>query len=404
LLKQVLEVEGKMVKENKGFFGFSKVNVMKTKGGDMKLNKSFMLMTLMTLLLISVVSAGNFIIRDSNGLNLLTLDNSTGDFNITSGTISENGVLLSDLYCLLTGCAMSGELNVTVLSVNTSVDFPVDSIAEGDINFGTTCAAGNHLYISGNDLACEADNLGYYNVSNFTSTLTDNKLCTWDASVNLFNCTYTDLDSGADGNNYTTNISISNASTHVVTVGRFGLANLVAQFTDLDTGNCSVTDSCVNVVYNGDIVGFYYNISNFTSTLTDNKICTWDASVNLFNCTYTDISGSGGNTSEEMQDSVLNALIGEDGILYTYDDASNQGNISFDCSEVTDSGGDHLECSNEDLVVSDDFVLNTGDTITTADLVLDAVSLSLTNSANVTGGGSTTMSIDATGNFIITLG
>jgi len=395
-----------MVKENKSFVGFNKMNFMKTKGGDIKLNKNFVLMTLMTLLLVAVVSAGNFIIRDSNKVNLLTLDNETGDFNITSGTISENGVLLSDLYCLLTGCTMSSGLNVSVLNVTTSVDFPIDSIAEGDINFGTTCAAGNHLYVNDNDLACEADNLGYYNVSNFTSTLTDNKLCTWDASVNLFNCTYTDLNTGADGNNYTTNISISNASTHVVTVGRFGLANLVAEFIDVDTtiGNCSVTDSCANVVYNGDIVGFYYNVSNFTSTLTDNKLCSWDASENLFNCTYTDISGSGGNTSEEMQDSVLNALIGEEGITYSYDDGNDQGNISFDCSEVTDSAGDHMECSDENLVVSDDFVLNTGDTITTDDLVLDNVNLDLTNTANITGGGSTTMTIDATGNLVITLG
>ena len=32
-----------------------------------------------------------------------------------------------------------------------------DEIAEGKIDFSTACAAGNHYYLSGNDLACEAD-------------------------------------------------------------------------------------------------------------------------------------------------------------------------------------------------------------------------------------------------------
>lgn len=36
-------------------------------------------------------------------------------------------------------------------------DISADEISESKINFATTCGAGNHLYVSGNDLGCEAD-------------------------------------------------------------------------------------------------------------------------------------------------------------------------------------------------------------------------------------------------------
>jgi len=36
-------------------------------------------------------------------------------------------------------------------------DLSADEISEGKVNFSTVCGAGNHLYVSGNDLACEAD-------------------------------------------------------------------------------------------------------------------------------------------------------------------------------------------------------------------------------------------------------
>ena len=44
---------------------------------------------------------------------------------------------------------------------NTALDLDTvigdDEIAEGKIAFGTTCAAGSHYYLNGNDLACETD-------------------------------------------------------------------------------------------------------------------------------------------------------------------------------------------------------------------------------------------------------
>lgn len=40
---------------------------------------------------------------------------------------------------------------------NADADIAADEIGESKINFATACAAGNHLYVNGNDLACEAD-------------------------------------------------------------------------------------------------------------------------------------------------------------------------------------------------------------------------------------------------------
>jgi hypothetical protein len=50
-------------------------------------------------------------------------------------------------------------LSVTNLlnTTGATLYFDNDSIAESDINFSTACGSGNHLYINGNDLACEAD-------------------------------------------------------------------------------------------------------------------------------------------------------------------------------------------------------------------------------------------------------
>jgi len=55
--------------------------------------------------------------------------------------------------------------NVTILEAQVTDadwwdadgDVGADEISESKINFGTACAAGNHYYLNGNDLACESD-------------------------------------------------------------------------------------------------------------------------------------------------------------------------------------------------------------------------------------------------------
>jgi len=59
---------------------------------------------------------------------------------------------------------------------NESTDIGDDEIAEAKIAFSTACAAGNHYYLNGNDLACEADDDTTYTADsplNLTGTVFD---------------------------------------------------------------------------------------------------------------------------------------------------------------------------------------------------------------------------------------
>ena len=59
---------------------------------------------------------------------------------------------------------------------NESTDVDDDELAEAKIAFSTACAAGNHYYLSGNDLACEADDDTTYTANtplNLTGTAFD---------------------------------------------------------------------------------------------------------------------------------------------------------------------------------------------------------------------------------------
>lgn len=83
------------------------------------------------------------------------------------------------------------------------------------------------------------------------------------------------------------------------------------------------------------------------------------------------------NTTEQMQDAVGGGF----GEGLQYDDAGNSYN--FDCSEATDQAGDHLSCSTENIIVDDDFVLNSGDTIT-GNLNLSGANVTWGGTGNIT--------------------
>jgi len=84
---------------------------------------------------------------------------------------------------------------------NTSTDLDTvisdDEISESKIAFSTSCGSGNHLYISGNDLACEADSDTTYSAGGTLlqlvgtifsvkeGTLTDGKACTYSSASGL---------------------------------------------------------------------------------------------------------------------------------------------------------------------------------------------------------------------------
>ena len=59
---------------------------------------------------------------------------------------------------------------------DANADLSADEISEAKIDFDTACAAGNHLYVSGNDLACESDDdTTYTNGTGINLTSTDRK-------------------------------------------------------------------------------------------------------------------------------------------------------------------------------------------------------------------------------------
>jgi len=88
----------------------------------------------------STIGAGYFIVRNA-------ADNSWQ----STSTIAESG---------------DGIITVDNLVVGTTLTIPDNSVDEADINFSTACAAGNHYYLNGNDLACEADDNTTYTASN----------------------------------------------------------------------------------------------------------------------------------------------------------------------------------------------------------------------------------------------
>lgn len=96
---------------------------------------------------------------------------------------------------------VTDDLLVDEIFVTTAVDFPANSILEGDILFSTACASGNHYYLNGNDLACEADENTIYTAGGTLldlttgtfsineGTLTDERICEYELTGTQLECT-----------------------------------------------------------------------------------------------------------------------------------------------------------------------------------------------------------------------
>ena len=105
--------------------------------------KILWVITLVALMSTYAVSAGDFRILDTNLAEL---------FEVTTAGVAS---IQTALY--VPTLVVNGTLfNATGAA---AIDFSPDTILEGDILFATSCAAGNHLYVDGNDLACEADDV-----------------------------------------------------------------------------------------------------------------------------------------------------------------------------------------------------------------------------------------------------
>ena len=86
---------------------------------------------------------------------VMRIQRSTG--NVGIGTVSPNYKLDVNGTIRTNSTFYATTTDTDILTVNSSLSFPDNSVAEADINFSTSCGTGNHLYISGGNLACEAD-------------------------------------------------------------------------------------------------------------------------------------------------------------------------------------------------------------------------------------------------------
>jgi len=110
-------------------------------------------------------SAINFVTTCGTG-HRLYIDGSNLACEVAGNTSEEITDLIGTMF---TGNTETG-ISVDFQDSDDTIDFVIsptywnssdslddDELAESKIAFSTVCAAGNHLYISGNDLACEAD-------------------------------------------------------------------------------------------------------------------------------------------------------------------------------------------------------------------------------------------------------
>lgn len=200
--------------------------------------KLAVLLVFFTLLTASLVSAiGSFKIQYPFNTDVFTVDK---DGNVT----------------------VTGFLDVTA----GTADFADDAINESDLLFATSCAAGNHLYVNGNDLACEAD-ADTGNCSGDQSCLGivyDGNLSVYHqfadcaAGEYVQNTTATGVECGTPGGGgditgvYTTGKYLENGSATGEVYLYINESNLNNTVDNRDTGNCSGDQSCQGVLYDGN--------------------------------------------------------------------------------------------------------------------------------------------------------
>ena len=79
----------------------------------------------------------------------------TGTITLT-GNVANNSVLTIGAGAVSVSGANTGDQDLSGYW-DADGDIAADEISESKINFSTACGAGNHYYLNGNDLACEAD-------------------------------------------------------------------------------------------------------------------------------------------------------------------------------------------------------------------------------------------------------
>jgi len=220
----------------------------------------------------------NDVTKGSANLTLVSCKNITGgsdgdfctdtsssfDLNITSDNGS--GVITdSEIFTFTGGNNVNTTMSGNTITINSEV---VDT----DTNANTICT-GTTTYLDGEGNCDTLDQLGdfindvgfYSNIGNFTGAKTDTKICVWDNTASLINCTYTDVDT-----TYTEN------SKYLTLIAQtFGFdeseLNTTIDMRDSDT----VYDSDETYIYETGNV-FYLNITYFDIYGRANTSDFWD--------------------------------------------------------------------------------------------------------------------------------
>lgn len=151
--------------------------------------------------------------------------------------------------------------------------------------------------------------------------------------------TWTDLTQGStDTNNYPTTLTVTNGSTHTITLGRNGLTNLLASFDDQNSGGGSITgvQSIDNylIITNASISNFSLNTTTLAgAACAAGEVSKWNGTK--FNC-ITDQTGTDTNSGytqwrlavagqgiSALTNNTLLRLISGTGISITNDTTNN---------------------------------------------------------------------------------
>ena len=255
-----------------------------------------------------------FIFDDDNTASMNTTGNITADYFIGDGSQLEN---------LPAGTETDPLWSSNFTAHNTSWSTDTDTTYSHLSNF--------------------TNDQGYYNSTDFDYNdyyLKSNPFNFWNSTFALFNKTYADTlyaGSSVTGDNSSWNQTLAGTLYADISVtgdnsswNQTHADTLYANISVINT-NCSSDGSCSSIAYDSEInktyvdaqdsaqdacseitgcvenaitdgntnwdnsYGFYDNITNFTGTLTDGKICIYDSTSQIINCTYTDQTGASGN-------------------------------------------------------------------------------------------------------------
>ena len=334
--------------------------------------KGILTMLLVGIAMTTGVIAGDFKIQYPADTDLFVVETTDGNTTITNAIIST----LFD-------------------ASSATVYFADDAISEADISFATSCGTGNHLYIDGTNLACEADQVGgmdYTNIGMLNETgqiFIGTQIFDVLQAQDWTNASITESQI-SDFGTYLT--SQQGNDTFIISVDMDDLAELNTQISGDLISSAQMNASFINLV---------------KGTMTDGQWCLYESATDSLIC----------NTAPVVD---TDTHMGYDNIAMLNESGTFTGDMSF--TALLDKGNFTVCGDNEILKVDTDTWVCEADATGTGG-VADYTNIALTNKTNIfaedqyfsknitiadringTGSSDSYMRFDATGNIVFVLG